>query len=144
MRTGALAAIAAAGTLATGTARAADVGSLGGSPVKLDATDTSIVAQHFDYRTCTTQVPGPTGGLVNTVGPCEKPQDSGWGQWLNRLNAALRWDQTRDAVSAIGIVADAGRGVLAVRMPAMHDAPQRALQNEVTARGPWASHLRSR
>jgi hypothetical protein len=95
-RTGALAAIAAAQAwalvLAPGAARAADVGSLGGAPLKLDATDTSIVAQHFDYRSCSLPVLQQSGAYVNQSLPCEKPQDSGWGQWLNRLNAALRWE----------------------------------------------------
>jgi hypothetical protein len=93
-RTGALAAlaaIAAAWALAPRTASAADVGSLGGSPLTLDATDTSIVAQHFDYRSCSLPVQQPSGAFANQSLPCEKPQDSGWGQWLNRLNAALRW-----------------------------------------------------
>src|SRR6516225_25974 len=95
MRTGALAAIAApawAVVLAPGSASAADVGSLGGSPLTLDATDTSIVAQHFDYRSCSLPVQQPSGAFANQSLPCEKPQDSGWGQWLNRLNAALRWE----------------------------------------------------
>jgi len=34
----------------------------------------------------------------------------------------------------------APNGVLAVRC-AMHDAPLRALQNEVARQGPWSSHL---
>jgi len=38
-------------------------------------TETSVVVQHFDKR------------------DNELPQDSGWGAWLNRLNAALRWDK---------------------------------------------------
>ena len=32
-------------------------------------------------------------------------------------------------------------GVLAVQMPAMHDQPLRALQNEVARQGPWSRHL---
>jgi Family of unknown function (DUF6029) len=53
--------------------RGVDVGALGGDRLELDVTDTSIAAQHFDAR------------------GSELPQDSGWGGWLNRLNAALRW-----------------------------------------------------
>jgi trans-aconitate 2-methyltransferase len=34
-------------------------------------------------------------------------------------------------------------GVLAVQMPAMHDAPLRRLQYEVAAQGPWAERLAS-
>ena len=54
-------------------ASALDVGSVAGDEAQVDVTETSIVAQHFDAR------------------DNEFPQDSGWGVWLNRLNAALRW-----------------------------------------------------
>jgi len=64
---------AAAIVFATPASRAADVGNVVGKDLVLDVTETTIVAQHFDAR----------GG--------ELPQDSGWGEWLNRLNAALRW-----------------------------------------------------
>jgi hypothetical protein len=57
----------------TAPARAADVGTLGGNQAQVDVTETSIVAQHFDAR------------------DNEKAQDSGWGTWINRLDAALRW-----------------------------------------------------
>jgi uncharacterized protein DUF6029 len=52
---------------------AADVGQISGDRVQLDVTETTIAVQHFDPR------------------ENELPQDSGWGAWLNRLNAALRW-----------------------------------------------------
>ncbi len=55
-------------------ARAVDV-SKGDDPVRLDVTETTVVAQHFDAR----------GG--------ESPLDSGYGDWLNRLNAVLSWRQ---------------------------------------------------
>ncbi|HLK35308.1 MAG TPA: hypothetical protein VKU41_01065, partial [Polyangiaceae bacterium] len=42
-------------------------------PVSLDVTETSIASQHFDAR------------------DNELLQDNGWGAWINRLNAALRW-----------------------------------------------------
>jgi trans-aconitate 2-methyltransferase len=35
----------------------------------------------------------------------------------------------------------APNGVLAVQMPSMHDAPLRALQNEVARQGPWSRFL---
>jgi uncharacterized protein DUF6029 len=54
-------------------ARAVDVGQLGADRLKLDVTETSIALQHFDAR----------GN--------ESLKDSGWGEWLNRLNATLRW-----------------------------------------------------
>ncbi len=46
---------------------------VGTDQAQLDVTETSIVAQHFDAR----------GN--------EAPSDSGWGTWINRLDAALRW-----------------------------------------------------
>jgi hypothetical protein len=68
---------------------AVDLGTADSKPVQLDVTETSIVAQHFDARTppglpiqpgYTRPIPGPT-----TI------EDSGWGEWINRINAALRW-----------------------------------------------------
>jgi hypothetical protein len=50
-------------------ARAVDLGHVGGDPVQLDVTETSAVVQHFDAR------------------DNELAQDSGWGAWINRLNA---------------------------------------------------------
>jgi hypothetical protein len=41
-------------------------------PPTVSVTETSIVAQHFDAR------------------DNEQPQDSGWGEWMNRLDAAIR------------------------------------------------------
>jgi hypothetical protein len=62
-------------------ARAVDVGVVAGDPIQLDATETSIVAQHFQARTPPgLQAPPPTTF-----------EDSGWFGWVNRLNAALRW-----------------------------------------------------
>jgi hypothetical protein len=52
---------------------AVGVGSVGGQDVQLDVTETSIASQHFDKR------------------ETELAQDSGWGDWINRLNAQLRW-----------------------------------------------------
>ncbi len=42
------------------------------APPTVSVTETSIVAQHFDAR------------------DNEQPQDSGWGEWMNRLDAAIR------------------------------------------------------
>jgi len=62
-------------------ALAADVGTVDAKPVQLDVTETTIVAQHFDPRASQGQrTPSST-----TV------ENSGWGEWINRLNAALRW-----------------------------------------------------
>lgn len=62
---------------------AVDVGTVDSKPLQLDVTETTILAQHFDPRTPTGQaVPGPA-----TV------EDSGWGEWINRIDTALRWGQ---------------------------------------------------
>lgn len=56
-------------------------------------------------------------------------------------NAALHWLGGHAALfpRLLGLLAPGG--VLAVQMPAMHDAPLRALQVEVAAAGPWAGAL---
>ena len=59
--------------LFAGRAHAQDLGDLGADKAQLDVTETTIAAQRFDGR----------GN--------ELPQDSGWGGWTNRLDAALRW-----------------------------------------------------
>jgi Family of unknown function (DUF6029) len=72
--TGARCAVAAlASVFWTAPARAVDLDEVAKQKVELDVTETSIVAQHFDAR------------------GQEAPQDSGWGEWINRLNLALRW-----------------------------------------------------
>ena len=54
-------------------ARAVDLPKVGGSPIKLDITETSIVAQRF----------APREG--------EKQEDQGYFMWLNRLNLVFGW-----------------------------------------------------
>jgi hypothetical protein len=63
-------------------ARAVDVGDVGGQPVQLDVTETSIVEKHFAVRTPPNQPSGP--GL-------DAIEDSEWGGWINRLDTRLRW-----------------------------------------------------
>jgi Family of unknown function (DUF6029) len=58
-----------------GSARAFDLPKLLDKPLKLDLTETSVVAQRFDARDKL------------------QPKDHGWGQWQNKLNAALVWDK---------------------------------------------------
>ena len=85
-RTGAAIAAAAVLMLLTLVARRADAldaGTIKGEPVQLDVTETTIVAQHFDARTPPNEAQPPLSTF----------EDSGWGNWLNRLNAALRWDR---------------------------------------------------
>jgi trans-aconitate 2-methyltransferase len=57
-------------------------------------------------------------------------------------NAALHWLGEHEALFPRLMSLLAPGGVLAVQMPAMHDAPLRRLQPEVAASGPWARHLR--
>ena len=57
-------------------------------------------------------------------------------------NAALHWVGGHETLFPRLASLLAPGGVLAVQMPAMHDAPLRRLQNEVATFGPWAGHLR--
>jgi hypothetical protein len=69
-----LAAVAASLSLTvTRDARAVDLPSVAGSPVKLDITETSIFAQRFAAR------------------EGEREEDQGYFVWLNRLNLVLGW-----------------------------------------------------
>jgi trans-aconitate 2-methyltransferase len=56
-------------------------------------------------------------------------------------NAALHWLGGHAALFPRLLSLLAPGGVLAVQMPAMHDAPFRRLQSEVAAAGPWAEAL---
>jgi trans-aconitate 2-methyltransferase len=57
-------------------------------------------------------------------------------------NAALHWLPGHETLFPRLLGSLAPGGTLAVQMPAMHDAPLRALQVEVAAQGPWAERLR--
>jgi trans-aconitate 2-methyltransferase len=59
-------------------------------------------------------------------------------------NAALHWVGGHEALFPRLLSMLAPHGVLAVQMPAMHDAPLRRKQLEVAAEGPWAEVLRGR
>ena len=56
-------------------------------------------------------------------------------------NAALHWVTNHDTLFPRLLSLLAPGGVLAVQMPAMHNAPLRALQNVVARQGPWSRHL---
>ena len=58
-------------------------------------------------------------------------------------NAALQWVGGHASLFPRLLSLLAPAGVLAVQMPAMHDAPLRRLQYEVAAQGPWAERLAS-
>jgi trans-aconitate 2-methyltransferase len=68
--------------------------------------------------------------------------DGGAAPDLIYSNAALHWVGGHETLFPRLVSLLAPGGVLAVQMPAMHDAPLRRLQNEVAAYGPWASVLR--
>lgn len=57
-------------------------------------------------------------------------------------NAALHWLPGHEALFPRLLSLLAPGGVLAVQMPAMHDAPVRRLQYTVAEQGPWAEALR--
>jgi trans-aconitate 2-methyltransferase len=56
-------------------------------------------------------------------------------------NAALHWVTDHEILFPRLLSLLAPNGVLAVQMPYMHDAPFRALQNEIARQGPWSRHL---
>src|ERR1700722_16994830 len=56
-------------------------------------------------------------------------------------NAALHWVTNHETLFPRLLSLLAPHGVLAVQMPSMHDAPLRALQNEVARQGPWSRFL---
>jgi trans-aconitate 2-methyltransferase len=56
-------------------------------------------------------------------------------------NAALHWVTDHETLFPRLLSLLAPHGVLAVQMPSMHDAPFRALQNEVAREGPWSRFL---
>ena len=58
---------------ASSDARGTDLPTVGGAPIKLDVTETSILAQRFAAR------------------EGELEQDQGYMSWLNRLNIVLGW-----------------------------------------------------
>lgn len=57
-------------------------------------------------------------------------------------NAALHWVGGHEVLFPRLVSLLAGGGVLAVQMPAMHNAPLRALQYTVAESGPWSETLR--
>jgi trans-aconitate 2-methyltransferase len=56
-------------------------------------------------------------------------------------NAALQWVGGHETLFPRLLSLLAPDGVLAIQMPAMHDAPLRRLQYDVAAHGPWAERL---
>jgi hypothetical protein len=78
--------LAAALALSWGSsAHAVDLTDLDNHPIKLDVTETSIVAQHFGARGTQSSM----GGAPSWIG--EDPNFQGYFAWLNRLNIQLSW-----------------------------------------------------
>jgi len=78
--------------------------------------------------------------------PSPHPSGHPAGELANALdlifsNAALQWVGGHATLFPRLISLLAPGGVLAVQMPAMHDAPLRRLQYVVAAQGPWAERL---
>jgi hypothetical protein len=80
LTTGAALAVA----LVANEARATDLLTVAQKPIELDVTETTVVAQHFDARSVQSPAGTTAPGIVNV-------EDSRWGEWINRVNASLRW-----------------------------------------------------
>ena len=70
-----------------GDARALDFGKVGGDKLELDITETTILSQHFNPLFFAMSE-YPHNAFLRFS---ERPEDSGWGDWINRLNLALHW-----------------------------------------------------
>jgi len=104
----------------------ADVLGVDGSPDMLAKARAAAPGCRFETGDFNTWIPsGPPG---------QKPD-------LIYSNAALHWVTDHDVLFPRLISLLKPNGVIAIQMPSMHDAPLRALQNEVAKTGPWAPHL---
>ncbi len=95
-----------------------------GSPAMLEKARAAVPEAHFiegDFATWRPEGPAPE---------------------LIYSNAALHWAGGHETLFPRLVSLLAAGGVLAVQMPAMHNAPLRALQYVVAAKGPWAETLR--
>jgi trans-aconitate 2-methyltransferase len=101
---------------------AAAVGGIDGSADMLEKARAAAPDCQFEQADFTTWTPAAVPDLIYS-------------------NAALQWVGGHAALfpRLLGLLAPGG--VLAVQMPAMHDAPLRRLQIEVAAQGPWAERL---
>ncbi|HEY8288236.1 MAG TPA: methyltransferase domain-containing protein, partial [Acetobacteraceae bacterium] len=85
---------------------------------------------------------------ARTAAPSCRFEHGDFASWNPRVppdliysNAALHWVSGHDVLFPRLTSLLAPNGILAVQMPAMHDAPLRRLQIEVAGSGPWAVHL---
>jgi trans-aconitate 2-methyltransferase len=112
---------------------------------------TAILKQRFPAA----EVSGVDGSAAmlakaRTVAPSCRFEQGDFATWrpaaapdLIFSNAALHWVGGHATLFPRLMSLLAPSGVLAVQMPAMHDAPLRRMQLEVAARGPWAERLAS-
>ncbi len=91
----------------------------------------------------------PMLAKAREIAPDCRFEAAGFAEWtppappdLIFSNAALHWTGGHASLFPALLDRLAPGGVLAVQMPAMHDAPLRRLQQEVAATGPWAAILR--
>lgn len=110
----------------------AEVTGVDASAAMLEKARAAAPACHFELGDFATW--RPSGG--NSGQPAAAPD-------LIYSNAALQWVGGHAALFPRLLSLLAPGGVLAVQMPAMHDAPLRRLQYEVASRGPWAERLAS-
>ncbi len=101
---------------------------------------------HFEQGDFATWKPteSPAGPAAGAAAREPAGQSSGQrvaGLDLLYSNAALQWVGGHASLFPYLMSLLAPGGVLAVQMPAMHDAPLRRLQYVVAAQGPWAERL---
>ncbi|MBV9251249.1 MAG: trans-aconitate 2-methyltransferase [Acetobacteraceae bacterium] len=111
---------------------------------------TALLKQRFPNAEVT-GIDGSTAmlGKARTAAPNCRFEQADLATWqpanapdLIYSNAALHWVGGHETLFPRLVSMLAPGGVLAVQMPAMHDAPLRRLQNEVATQGVWAEHLR--
>ena len=114
----------------------AEVTGVDGSAAMLEKARTAAPACRFEQGDFATWCPsGPPPG--------QPPGQPSAAPDLIFSNAALHWVGGHTVLFPRLVSLLAPAGVLAVQMPAMHDAPLRRLQYAVAARGPWAERLAS-
>jgi trans-aconitate 2-methyltransferase len=126
----------------------AEVTGVDGDAAMLEKARVAALGCRFEQGDFATWVPsGDPPGLQSGL-PSGQASGQASGQQVGGLdliysNAALQWVGGHATLFPRLISLLAAGGVLAVQMPAMHDAPLRRLQYAVAAQGPWAERLAS-
>lgn len=115
---------------------AAEVTGVDGSAAMLEKARVAAPACRFEQGDFATWCPSGSPSGRASGQPAAAPD-------LIFSNAALQWVGGHAVLFPRLMSLLAPGGVLAVQMPAMHDAPLRRLQYEVAAQGPWAERLAS-